>query len=70
MNQNEQTLNEGSHYRSAKDKWGQNILIPVIDVRDGIGQRMAASYMEKSSNRSKYMNYNQYHRSQKKQYSI
>lgn len=54
-----------SHYREATNKYGQKIMIPVIDVRDGIAERMVAMQIIKASNRSKYMNYNEYHRSRK-----
>lgn len=54
-----------SHYREATNKYGQKIMVPVIDVRDGIAERMTAYQMIKASNRSKYINYNEYHRSHK-----
>ena len=54
-----------SHYREATNKYGQIIQVPVIDVRDGIAERMVAMQMIKASNRSKYINYNEYHRSHK-----
>jgi hypothetical protein len=54
-----------SNYREATNKYGQKIQVPVIDVRDGIAERMIAMYMSKSSNRSQYINYNEYHRSHK-----
>lgn len=54
-----------SHYRVATNKWGQEIKVPVIDVRDGIVERMIAKQMEKASNRSRYIQYNQYHKSYK-----
>lgn len=59
-----------SHYRVVKNKWGQEIGVPVVDVRDGIAYRMMAYQMIKASNRSKYMNYNQYHQSRKPKQSI
>lgn len=54
-----------SHYREATNKYGQIIRVPVIDVRDGIAQRMVAMDMIKASNRSKWINYNEYHKSRK-----
>jgi hypothetical protein len=54
-----------SHYREATNKYGQIIQVPVIDVRDGIAERMLAMSMIKASNRSKYINYTEYHRSHK-----
>lgn len=55
-----------SYYIQTKDKYGRPVNIPVIDVRDGIGERMLAEQFIKSSNRSKYISYNQYHVSPKK----
>ena len=55
-----------SHYRITTNKYGQQIAVPVVDVRDGIGYRLMAMQMNKSSGRSKYINYNQYHVSRKK----
>ena len=54
-----------SHYRISTNKYGQEIAVPVVDVRDGLGYRLMAMQMEKATNRSKYMNYNQYHQSRK-----
>jgi hypothetical protein len=54
-----------SHYREATNKYGQIIQVPVIDVRDGIAERMIAMQMEKATNRSQYTVYNEYHRSHK-----
>lgn len=54
-----------SHYRETTNKYGQKIQVPVIDVRDGIAERMLAMSMIKASNRSKYITYNEYHRSHK-----
>lgn len=51
-----------SHYRISKNKWGQEIKVPVIDVRDGIVERMIAEQMIKATNRSLYINYNEYHK--------
>lgn len=55
-----------SHYRVSTNKYGQERAVPVVDVRDGLSYRMMAYDMIKASNRSKYMNYNQYHQSRKK----
>lgn len=54
-----------SHYREATNKYGQKIQVPVIDVRDGIAERMIAMGMIKAGNRSKYITYTEYHRSHK-----
>ena len=59
-----------SHYREATNKYGQTIQVPVIDVRDGIAERMIAMSVIKANNRSKYINYNEYHRSHKPQTQI
>jgi len=55
-----------SHYRISTNKYGQQVAVPVVDVRDGIAYRVMAYNMSKASNKSKYMNYNQYHVSPKK----
>jgi len=55
-----------SHYRVWQDKYGRTIKIPVVDVRDGISYRVLAHQMIKATNRSKHINYNQYHTSRKK----
>jgi hypothetical protein len=54
-----------SHYRETTNKYGQKIQVPVIDVRDGIAERMIAMQMDRSNSRSKYTNYNEYNASQK-----
>lgn len=59
-----------SHYRISKNKYGQTIAVPVVDVRDGIAYRMTAYQMIAASNRSKYINYNQYHQSRKQYKNI
>ena len=59
-----------SHYRITTNKYGQQIAVPVVDVRDGLAYRLMAMQMEKASNRSKWINYNEYHRSHKKQTRI
>ena len=59
-----------SHYRITKNKYGQQVAVPVIDVRDGASFRMMAYQMIAATNRSKYMNYNQYHQSRKQYKNI
>jgi hypothetical protein len=54
-----------SHYREVTNKYGQKSQVPVIDVRDGIAERMMATAMSRSSNRSAYIAYTEYHRSHK-----
>ena len=54
-----------SHYRITTNKYGQEIAVPVVDVRDGIAYRMMAYQMAAASNRSKFINYTEYHRSRK-----
>lgn len=68
MSKREIIQNEGSlsHYiRITKDN-GVTIHVPVIDVRDGMVERALAEQILKSSNRSRYMNYNTYHMSHRK----
>lgn len=55
-----------SHYRVMKNQYGQEVAVPVIDYRDGISYRMMGEQMCKANNRSKFINYNQYHSSPKK----
>lgn len=59
-----------SHYRITTNKYGQQIAVPVVDVRDGIAYRIMAYGMVKANNRSKYINYNEYHRSRKPKQNI
>ena len=59
-----------SHYRITTNGNGQDVPVPVVDVRDGISYRILAYNMIKASNRSKYTTYNQYHTSRKKQTRI
>ena len=56
-----------SHFREAKNKYGQVVYVPVVDVRDGMAERALAEQIIKASNRSKYIVYNQYHISRKNQ---
>lgn len=55
-----------SHYIQATNKFGETIYIPVIDVRDGLAERMMAEAFIKASNSSRYITYNRYHISPKK----
>jgi hypothetical protein len=54
-----------SHYRVVKNKYGMEVGVPVVDVRDGLAYRLLAYQMIKASKRSKWINYNQYHQSRK-----
>jgi hypothetical protein len=54
-----------SHYRVTTNQYGEEIRVPVIDARDGIVERIIALGVIKRSNSSKYMTYNEYHRSHK-----
>lgn len=56
-----------SHFRETTNKYGQIVYVPVVDVRDGMAERALAEQILKASNRSKYINYNQYHISKKNQ---
>lgn len=56
-----------SHFRETTNKYGQKIYVPVVDVRDGMAERALAEQILKASNKSRYMNYNQYHVSRKNQ---
>lgn len=55
-----------SHYIQTEDKFGNVVNVPVIDVRDGIVERMLGESMVRGQNRSEYIQYNQYHISHKK----
>ena len=59
-----------SHYRVVKNKYGVEVGVPVVDVRDGIAYRLMAMQMIKANNRSKYIQYNQYHTSRHPQKQI
>ena len=52
-----------SHYRITNTKYGREVRVPVVDVRDGIAYRLMAMQMSRASNRSKYITYNRYHES-------
>jgi hypothetical protein len=56
-----------SYYIQTSNKYGIAINIPVIDVRDGVAERTLANQFIKASNRSKFINYNEYHVSRKRQ---
>ena len=59
-----------SHYREAINKYGQKIQVPIIDVRDGVVERLMAEQMAKATIRSKYITYTEYHRSHKPKTNI
>jgi len=59
-----------SHSRQTLNKYGQQVVVPVIDVRDGVVERMIIEGFIKSTNRSKFINYTEYHRSHKKRTNI
>ena len=59
-----------SHSRQIRNKYGQQIVVPVIDVRDGVVERMIVEGFIKATNRSRFINYNEYHRSHKKRKEI
>lgn len=69
MNKPQVVQSEGqlSHYIQSQDKFGNPVYVPVIDVRDGIAERQLAEQIIRAQNRSRYMNYNQYHISHKKE---
>lgn len=54
-----------SHYRNAYNKYGQVISVPVIDVRDGVVERLIGTQMAKQK-QSRYIPFNRYHVSYKK----
>jgi hypothetical protein len=54
-----------SHYREVVNKDGQKIYVPVVDVRDGMAERALAEQIVKAANRSRYINFNEYHISKK-----
>jgi len=64
------TPHTGSHYRESINRYGMKKVIPVIDVRDGITERMMVEGIVKANNKSKYINYNRYSVSNKKQTTI
>jgi len=55
-----------SHYRQTTNRNGDPINVPVIDVRDGIGERLLAESIIRRSSVSQFISYNQYHTSHKK----
>lgn len=64
------TPHTGSHYRESINRDGHKKVIPVIDVRDGIAERMMVMNIIKANNKSKYINYNRYSVSPKQQTTI
>lgn len=65
-----QTINqqEGqlSYYIQTTNKYGQPVNIPVVDVRDGMAERILGEQIIKAQNKSKYIAFNQYHESPKR----
>lgn len=59
-----------SYYIQTTDGNGMPVNIPVIDVRDGIAERLLGEQIIKAQNKSKYINYNEYHVSRKKYTNI
>ena len=70
MENQEQEQQALSHFREAKNKYGQIVYVPVVDVRDGLAERALAMQILKNTNRSKYINYTEYHVSKKNQKSL
>ncbi len=72
MNKPTIVQNEGqlSHYIQIENKYGQPVFVPVIDVRDGMAERALAEQVIKAQNRSRYINYNQYHISPKQSKTV
>lgn len=50
-----------SHSRQTLNKHGELIVVPVIDVRDGIVERMIAKSFLKYSNTSRWISRTEYH---------
>lgn len=72
-NQDTKIVREGealSHYIQTTNKYGQPVNIPVIDVRDGLAERMLGEQIIKAQNRSRFIVYNQYHQSRKNHNSL
>lgn len=68
-NKNTKEVREGeslSYYIQTQNKYGQPINIPVIDVRDGLAERMLGEQIIKAQNRSRFIAYNRYHESPRK----
>lgn len=59
-----------SHQRITINKDGEEINVPVIDVRDGISYRMLAYQITKAPGRSKWIPYNEYQKSHKPKNSL
>ena len=69
MNAQQEIVRNGealSYYINTKNRYGQPVNTPVIDVRDGIAERLLAMSIIKKANRSTYINFNEYHVSHKK----
>ena len=69
-NQHTKEVREGeslSYYIQTQNKRGEPINIPVIDVRDGIAERMLGEQIIKAQNRSRFIPYSRYHESRKNQ---
>lgn len=49
-----------SHFRFSKNKYGERIMVPVIDVRDGDEARRIAYSMIKSSKSNSFFKQNAY----------
>jgi len=68
MNKQQEIVRNGdalSHYIHTEDKFGNPVNIPVIDVRDGIAERLLAKTIVSQSSSSKYINYGPYQVSRK-----
>ena len=63
INQQEGQL---SYYIQTTNKYGQPVNIPVVDARDGMAERILGEQIIKAQNKSKYITYNQYHESPKR----
>lgn len=64
------TPHTSSHYRESINRDGLKKVIPVIDVRDGITERMMVAGIIKGNNKSRYITYNRYSVSPKQQTNI
>ena len=64
------TPHTSSHYRESINRDGFKKVIPVIDVRDGITERMMGMGIIKANNKSRYITHNKYSVSSKQQTNI
>lgn len=57
-----------SHYRTANNKYDEQIAVPVVDVRDGFSYRIMAMQMIKAARagKSKFIPYNHFYQSSPK----